>query len=125
MPYHETYISWWPVDKGYISWGKFLDGVAHTYQEDVSNAYEAREPEWSTNIYDLDEAAIETAWLAFKYNSAKQNWHAVQNCSTIVGRLLRLGGGYFFLGNNAIWTPRQVMHYAAQITANESVCRLR
>ena len=115
-PYQNTYISWWPDGTSVFG------GEAHTYYQDTSAPYEDREPEHRINIYTLNEVPMETYWLRFKYNSSSQ-WHVFRNCATLVGRALRLGGGPFYLGDNITWTPHQVLVYACQIAAAETVCR--
>jgi len=108
--YSETYISWWPA--GNLLGG---DGVVHTYEEDISNAYEARDPEFRVDVQTLDEEAMTTFWFRFKYKLPKPDWHVFKNCATLVAHTLRAGGGPFYLGNNVTWTPAQVKAYASQL----------
>jgi hypothetical protein len=122
----DFYVSWWPKHQAASLRGAartlFMEGEAHTYQEDLNNANEGRDPEFQARIYTLDEDAIRKYWSAFRYNPDSR-WHAITNCATLVGRCLRIGGGPFFLGDNVIWTPMQARTYAALIASSETVCQ--
>ncbi|MDQ2978042.1 MAG: hypothetical protein M3R62_02395 [Acidobacteriota bacterium] len=122
----EFYVSWWPKSQppsfGGIARTFLMEGEAHTFQEDINNANEARMPEFETRIYTLDEDAISKYWYNFRYKPSS-HWHAITNCATLVGRCLRKAGGPLFLGDNVIWTPMQVKTYATQIAGSETVCQ--
>lgn len=112
------YISWWPQKHGRI----FTHSIKNReYASDV--AAEQRPPDpASLTLVGLDEEAIKTWWA--KFRAEGHGWQLYDHsCAQTVADALRAGGAEMYVHGisgwwrhwNTIWSPQDVMLFAAKI----------
>ncbi len=131
MQVDRTYISWWPENPGQVPSKVHRNIYAshpvrnRKYEEDV--AAEGQNPDHVIRINGLDEQAIKNWWQSLGltrdsalYQGPLLSWDTLKrNCSTVVAKALNVGGGEKYANWNQswniIWTPADVLRYAASI----------
>lgn len=139
-----SYISYWPEPDGRVPTGvsrlatRVLGNRApaalrsvyaaspirnRTFDDDVRD--EKQRPDHRIEIDGLDEPKIVAWWRGFGLDGGRmhgpmQAWHTTDlNCSTVVARALREGGGDDFASWlpswNLVWRPDDVRRYAESI----------
>ena len=112
------YISWWPSEPASVKHGRSA-GMPQSEADDLAN--EGRAPDHRIRLSGLDEEAIRLWWHGFRDGEEYRLF--VQNCSTVVARALRAGGGtartsgfgYLYHTWNVFWTPDDVRRLAEAI----------
>ena len=119
-----TYVSWWPAEAAGL--GRDYNPIRNkSYASDVAD--EGCAPDSNTQINGLNERAIFDWWSSFglvrggivlqgpmlPYNLVDQN------CSTVVARGLKIGGGEeyasWYASHCIVWRPQTVQDYALAI----------
>ncbi len=126
-----TYMSWWPAEPGQVPSGIHPNLYAsapfrnRTYRDDVRD--ESQDPDNTIEIEGLDEGKVLDWWQTFgltrdgeEFDGPLPPWETLkQNCSTVVARGLRLGGGdtyaSWWKSWNVVWTPADVLDYALSV----------
>lgn len=120
-----TYVSWWPDERA--SLGNYHPIRNRGYAGDVAG--EGRGPEHTVILDGLDEPAILDWWKHFGLVSDGELIQGpllpynvlTQNCSTVVARGLKVGGGdkyaSWYAATNLVWRPATVLQYALAIRA--------
>lgn len=126
-----TYISWWPDETAGI--GNYHPIRNRGYAGDVAG--ERSGPDHAIILEGLDEPTILDWWAHFGLVSDGQLIEGpllpynvlTQNCSTVVARGLREGGGdkyatwWYTTRKNLVWWPAEVRDYALSIRAGLAV----
>lgn len=123
MPYdfasllNDNYVSWYGSTKGFFLTG--LRAQKGTYVTDELLTQKG-EPSKIVEMTELDFNAMRGAWHEIR-DKAKANWKLFdKNCSTVVARVLKAGGGDTFCRNKSkshplFWTPGGCYEYAKAI----------
>jgi RHS repeat-associated protein len=108
-----THISWWPSPEN----RKFLLGEGIPIYEAPANEFqsfkrdvqlEGQAPDWQIEIKGLDEKAINDWWSSY---ISTHKWQTLsENCSTVLYKALRSGGGPFQF--ELVWQPEIARKYA-------------
>lgn len=125
-----TYISWWPDEAA--GFGRDFHPIRNkSYKSDVRD--EGGDPDWTIPLDGLDEQAILEWWASFGLSRGGVELQgplppynlAEQNCSTVVARGLKTGGGdkyaSWYSSWSIIWRPQTVLDYAKAIKLGLSV----
>jgi hypothetical protein len=131
MQVDQTYISWWPAMPGQVP-SKIHPNIyeSHPFRDRAFGEDIVAEdgiPNHSIRLDGLDETAIKDWWQSFGltrdgavFEGPLLPWRTLtQNCSTVVARALRIGGGDHYArwlkSWNLVWTPADVLEYARSI----------
>lgn len=131
MQVGSTYISWWPEHPGQVPSGLHKNIYSsypirnRTFGADVEAEKSA--PDHIISINGLNERAVLDWWQSFglargnvEYQGPLLPWSTLDgNCSTIIAKALRVGGGDNFASWsrswNLVWGPIDVLQYARSI----------
>jgi hypothetical protein len=119
-----TYVSWWPDEA--VGLGRDVHPIRNkSFASDVAD--EGCAPDFRVHLAGLDEQAILTWWSSFGLvcdgallQGPLQAYNlATQNCSTVVARGLKIGGGdqyaSWFASHSIVWRPRTLLEYGQSI----------
>lgn len=131
MSIGSTYLSWWPDwPEGKQDWRVVFGHNVHPIHNRnlAADVYEERCEPKPVRITGLDESAILEWWRSFGLVHGEILLHGpllpynlwTLNCSTVVARGLKIGGGdkytSRFASPNIIWRPQAVLDYAQLIS---------
>jgi len=120
-----SYISWWPAEEPSELRKDYSPIRNRNYDGDVQG--EGRKPDCNIDLTGLDERSILRWWQSFGLMNGNQELQGPlppynilgQNCSTVVAKALKIGGGERYAGwyssVSIVWRPKTVLDFATSI----------